>query len=232
MIRGGKLKITMKFRNSITTLLAVAAMLTSFSIQSTFAADDQKPEPKSAQVDSSRLSPELLGVAKLLQAGLGEKVIMTYLKNAPPRKNPTAEELVYLHELGLSNEGMVALMNAVPKASLAQSASAPASAVQSPPNQQTPVSVQPVAPAPAQSAPPSTSQVISSAPAVVYTQPAPATIYVERPPVVTYVQPYPRFSFGFDLGHHVFGHHGHHFGGHHGGHHSSHHSGGHHGGHH
>lgn len=197
-------------------------------MQSAFAADEQTPA-KSAPLDPARLSPDLLGLGKLIQAGVNEKVVLTYLKNAPPKRNPTAEELVYLHEIGLSTDGMVALLNAVPKVSLTDRVSSQVPGVAQP---QTAQPSQPVASTPAQPAPaaaPVASPVISSPPPVVYTQPAPTTVYVESPPVVTYLPRYPTFSFGLDLGHHGFGHH---FGGHHGGHGGGHHSGGHHGGHH
>lgn len=193
-------------------------------------------------LDSSRLSPDLVSLAKLVQSGVGDKVVLTYIQKAPPKRNPTAEELVYLHELGLSSEGMVALMNAVPKVSVTEITPSPAPIVQplhaqraDEPGGRVQNAPTVVTQAPAQSAPVSGSAVISSpAPTVVYTQPTPSTFYVEQPPVVTYVEPYPRFSFGLDLGHHIFGHHfgGHHSGGHHGRHHFGGHGGGHHGRHH
>ena len=230
--------------------LALAAGLISLlTATSARAADGEAPAGQQETtvqqrtvVDSSRLSPDLVSLGKLVQSGVGDKVVLTYIQKTPPKRNPTAEELVYLHELGLSSEGMVALMNGAPKVSVTETAPAtapiaqplhvqradpPGGAAQSAPGMVTQV--------PVQSAPVSGNAVISSpAPTVVYTQPAPSTVYVERPPAVTYVEPYPRFSFGLDLGHHIFGHHfgGHHSGGHHGGHHSGGHGGGHHGRHH
>lgn len=61
-----------------------------------------------------------------MQSGVNDKVVVTFIQNSPPKRNPTAEELVYLHEIGLSSEAMVALMNAVPKVSLVETQPAPA----------------------------------------------------------------------------------------------------------
>lgn len=225
-----------------------AATLSVVGLGTASAADAQSTVVRQTVAnDTSRLSPDLLSLGKLVQAGLDDKVVVTYIQNSPPSRNPTAEELVYLHELGLSSEAMVALMNSVPKVSLVetQSTAAPSSERIVEPLlaqrayqpggtvQTTPVVTQ----APAQSPAVSGSTVISApAPSVVYTQQAtppiivqqqPVVSYVEQPPVVTYVEPVrPRVSFSFGFGH-VFGHHdGGHFG-----HHRSHHWGGHHGGH-
>jgi hypothetical protein len=63
---------------------------------------------------------ELVSLAKLVQSGVDQKVVLTYMENSPPKRTPTAEELVFLHELGLSSEVMVALMNAGAKVSLTE----------------------------------------------------------------------------------------------------------------
>ena len=220
------------------------AMVVQFAPGAALAEDEQKPETRQqAPIDTRRLSPELVSLGKLVQSGVNEKVVLTFIQNSAPKRNPTAEELVYLHELGLSSEAMVALLNAVPNASLGDPAPAvaPAQIVPPPLAQRAdqsggPVVSNPTVPAqaPVQSAPVSGNTVISSpAPTVVYAQPAPATVYVEQPPVVTYVEPVrPRITFGFSFGH-LFGHHhgghfGHHWGhrghfGHHRGHHGRHH---------
>ena len=240
----------MKTKN-VGVRLAAAVIINLFASMSTFGADSQTTVVRyRVAIDTSRLSPDLVSLGKLVQSGVDEKVVVTFIQNSPPKKKPTAEELVYLHELGLSSEAMMALMNAAPKVSitetrpsigasseriveplLAQRAYQPGGTVQSAPG--------PVVKRTVQSAPVSGNAVISSpAPTVVYTQPAPATVYVEQPPVVTYVEPVrPRVSFSFGFGH-LFGHHhgghfGHHrshWGGHHGGHWGGHHGGGHHGG--
>jgi len=183
---------------------AVALILSLSTNTSMFGADAQTTVVRQpVAVDASRLSGDLLSLAKLVQSGVDDKVIVTFIQNTPPKRNPSAEELVYLHELGLSSEAMVTLMNAVPKVSLAEpEPTAPATTVASAPQ------------TPAQNAPVAGNTVISSpAPTVVYTQPAASTVYVQPPPVVTYVEPVrPRVTFSFGFGH-FFGHH-HHHGGH------------------
>jgi hypothetical protein len=181
---------------------------------SAFAADSQTaPVRVNAPINTTRLSWDLVGLAKLVQSGVDNKVVLSYIQSTPPKKNPTADELVYLHELGLSSEAMVALLNAAP-------ANAPVSPEPQPIVVSSNATLQSAGTqAPAQSAPVSGSTVISTpapAPTVVYTQPAP--VYVQQP-VVTYVEPVrPRVTFGFSFGHFFgHGHHGH-WGGHHGGH--------------
>jgi len=175
-----------------------------------------------AAINTSRLSWDLVGLAKLVQSGVDNKVVLGYIQNTPPKKNPTADELVYLHELGLSSEAMVALLNAVPATAPVAPEPQPAPATSNVTVQNTPAATQAAAPAPTVTG----NTVISTpapAPTVVYTQPAP--VYVQQP-VVTYVEPVrPRVTFGFSFGHFFgHGHHGH-WGGHHG------HWGGHHRGH-
>lgn len=241
-------KVCMKLKDFRISLAAgLVGVLTSVSA---FGGDEKTPVVRQQlTVDASRLSPDLVSLGKLVQSGVGDKVVLTYIQNAPPKRNPTAEELVYLHELGLSSDGMVALLNAVPKVSLTQNeeVSAPArQLIQAQPAQEfAPNAPLTATQVPAQSASVPGNTVISPPPTVVYTQPAPTMVYVERPPVVTYVEPTPRFSFGLNFGH-LFGHHhgghfgshyygrhhgGGHYGGHHGGH-GGHHGGGHRGGHH
>jgi hypothetical protein len=161
--------------------------------------------------DASRLGADLGEVAKLVQSGVDEGVILTFIDKNPLQRNPSADELVYLKTLGLSSKAMVALMSSATAAKPAAVAVQPtpaAPSVQSAP----PTAVQPAPVQPTVVTPP-----------VVYAPVAPPTVYVERP-YVDYS--YPAWSFGLHLGHHLFGH-GHwgHYGGHHGGHH------GHHGGH-
>lgn len=211
----------------------------------TFAAEESAPVETKAtasakRVDESKLSPASLKVAKLLQAGMDEKVIVAYVKNNPGPKAPTAEELIYLNELGVTAPVLTALLTETKKATVsapevaaAVPAPAPTEKVEvssnytpipgAPPRQvdgSTVVSNPVLAPAPVvvqQPAPPT----------VVYTQPAP--VIVHAPPPV-YYDPAPRITFGFGFGH--FGHFGHHHSifrhhhghfGHHGGHRGRHH---------
>ena len=199
-------------------VLAALTLANGPIIEPALAADQPKTETRSqTSVDTSRLTPELVSLGKLVQSGVDEKVVLTYINNSAPKKNPTAEELVYLHELGLSSEGMVALLNSVPRVSLAQ-VPPPSAPVQAVPAQDVNQNAVAATQAPAVAAPVAGNTVISSPPTVVYTQPAPTTVYVQRPPVVTYVEPYPRFSFGLSFGHFgYFGHHGGYYRGHHSG---------------
>ena len=208
MIEGIRANSRTTFRK-LAALIAAAAFATTVGIQSGFAADGVNPVRTT--IDTTRLSPDLVSLGKLIQTGVDEAVVLKFIENSPPKRNPTAEELVYLHELGLSSEGMVVLLNAAPKVSLTQSGTVAAVATSA-----QPAPVQETAPAP-QPAPVTTTQttsptpantVISSPPPTVIYQPAPTTVYVQRPPVVQYVDPYPRFSFGINLGH-VWGHHHH-----------------------
>lgn len=187
----------MRAKIFLSALLATTVL--SLSLPHAFAADEAKTPAKAATVDSTRLSRELLEVAKLTQSGVDEAVLLAFIEKNALQRSPTADELVYLRELGLSSKPMVALMNTVKTPTVTITAQA--------------------APAPAQSVP---VQTTVTAPPVVVAPANPPVVYVERP-YVDYS--YPAWSFGLHLGHHIFGHHGghhsfgHHGGGHHGGHH-------------
>jgi hypothetical protein len=196
-------------------------------------------KPVSVAVEN-RLAPDLAGLARLLQSGVDQKVVLTYIATSPPRRTPTAEELVRLHELGLSTEGMVALLNATPNASAVQAvvnvqqttdsrSPQPLQNVQSVQRSSAPASSPDLVAASLPVTPPVISTqpaVVSTQPTVVYAQPAPQTVYVQSPPVVTYVRPEPAISLGIGLG--VLGL-AHHFAWHHGGGHFGHHGRGHYG---
>lgn len=180
----------------------VAAIFLAFTAGSlpVRAADEIKTPANVTAIDSSRLSPELIEVAKLAQSGVDEVVLLAYVEKNPLQRSPTADELVYLKNLGLSGNAMVALMNKAKKPAASISAQTVISASAAPQTQTTVVS-----------------------PPVVYAPANPPVVYVQRP-YVDYS--YPAWSFGLDLGHHIFSHHGlghhsfgHHGGGHHGGHH-------------
>ncbi|HUS37459.1 MAG TPA: hypothetical protein VM680_19080 [Verrucomicrobiae bacterium] len=77
---------------------------------STFAADEltaveTKKTTLAAKIDETKLSPASLKAAHLLQSGMDEKVVVAYVKNNPSAAAPSAEELVYLHQLGVSESG-------------------------------------------------------------------------------------------------------------------------------
>ena len=227
------------------TLIKILSLaITLAGAASNFAADEATKTAGATatrQVDESKLSPASVKVVRLLQAGMDDKVIVAYVKNNPTPKAVTAEELVYLHELGVTSPVLTAMLTPAKKAETAQ-ASAP---VRTAPETVEVTSNYTPIPGALQPAQLNGSAVIStpvSAPApvivqqpaqptVVYTQPAP--VIVESAPPI-YYDNRPTFSFGFGLGH--FGHHGHgghhsifrhghhggHFGGHHGGHHGGH----------
>src|SRR5687768_566675 len=118
--------MTMKYPG----LTFAVASVTFFLSTSAFAADSQtaaavRSRANAQAINTSRLSWDLVGLAKLVQSGVDNKVVLGYIQNTPPKKNPTADELVYLHELGLSSEAMVALLNAVPAAAPEPQAAAP-----------------------------------------------------------------------------------------------------------
>jgi hypothetical protein len=212
-----------------TLIKALPVALALAGALSTFAADQPSPvEIKKATatgaIDESKLSPASLKVARLLQSGMDEKVVVAYVKNNPAPAAPTAEELVYLHQLGVPSGVLSAMLTETRKAPTMETvvASVPVAG----PTEKVEVTSNytplPGAPQPAQ--PQVNGSAIISSPApvvvqqqqptVVYTQPAP--VVVAPPPVVYDTRPVITFGFGF--GH--YGHYGHH---HHGGRHGWHH---------
>lgn len=186
-------------KKCLVSLAAAMVAAANLPVSPLSAAEEAKPAQQVISVDPARLSPELLAVAKLVQSGVDEKVIVTYLQQNPVHRAPTADELVYLRQLGLSSEAMVTLLNSAPKPASPQPlpGEAPAAAPTAP------VQAAPATPAPVQAP----VQVQPTAPPPVYVQPAP----VYLPPPVVY-QPYytrPTFSIGIGLGHPGWGWHGH-----------------------
>lgn len=185
--------------------------------------------PASASAAAPRLSAGAQDVLKLSQANVGEDTIISYVKNSDRNLGSlSAAEVVYLHDQGVSDRVVAAMLNN----------SKPA------PQAVAPVQATPAAPANGQtstwiSETPQTTQ--ASAPTYVqYAQPAPvSTVYVipDSPRYVNY-RPYyyPSYgysgyygwgypsvslSFGFGGGYRYGGFHGggFHGGGFHGGHH-------------
>ena len=190
---------------------ALGGVVCSFGAEEVSRGETKAAVVSAKKVDESRLSTASLKVAQLFQAGMDEKVIVAYVKNNPGAKAPSAEELVYLHELGVPSAALTALLTETKKASVAAAVpvAAPSEKVEvtsnytpipgAPPRQadgSTVVSTPVAAPAPV--------IVQQPAPQVVY-QPAP--VIVHTPPPV-YYDPGPRITFGFGFGH--FGHFGHH----------------------
>jgi hypothetical protein len=118
-------------------------------------------------------------IVKMARAGVGTEVIRAYVERSTIAAPPRAEEIVYLHECGVSAEVVTALIK---RAGELRAAAAQASASLAPQGT-------PYAPAPTvalQPAPPVPAQVIVQQPVYVYPpQPAP----------VTYAYAYPRYVY-------------------------------------
>lgn len=209
--------------------LALAGTLSTFAADETITAQTRKATVAMKSIDESKLSPASLKAVRLLQSGMDEKVVVAYVKNNPAAAAPTAEELVYLHELGVPSPVLTVLLTETRKSAPIENVAAASVPVAAPAEKvevtsnYTPL---PGAPQPAQaqvngsaviSNPVQTPNpvIVQQQPTVVYTQPAP--VIVAPPPVV--YEPRPTITFGFGFGHYGhFGHHHHHrghFGRHH-----------------
>jgi hypothetical protein len=87
----------------------------------------QKTPPAGPPADL-KVSPALAEVIKLVQAGVSEDVILAYIANSPNATALTAEEILYLNDLGVSAKVMAALVHSGNN----QTNPAPAVAVQQP----------------------------------------------------------------------------------------------------
>ncbi|HMJ66253.1 MAG TPA: hypothetical protein VK615_12985, partial [Candidatus Binatia bacterium] len=163
---------------------------------------------------SAKVTPGLAQVVKLVQSGVADDVVLSYVENSELPK-PTADDVIQLHGAGVSDRVLLALLSKKPVATIpTNNGSEPAKSIESP----APV-------------PPQTTVYVQRSPAV-YVQPAPAVTYA--PSYYSYPYSYnygsygypyygyyrwPSVSLSFGFGH-GFGHHSydHHFGGH-GGHH-------------
>ena len=208
-------------------LALAGAVSTTFAADASASVETKKATVVTKTIDESKLSPASLKVARMLQSGMDEKVVVAYVKNNPAPAAPTAEELVYLHQLGVPSPVLTALLTETTKAPTIEVAAAPAPAAPAvplaPPSEKievtsnyTPLPGAPQPqPAPAQvngsaviSSPAPAPVVVQQQPTVVYTQPA--RVVVEAPPAVIY-EPRPVITFGFGFGHYGYGryHHGH-----------------------
>jgi hypothetical protein len=200
----------------LTLAIALGSAVCTFGAEASASVETKAAGASVKKVDESKLSPASLKVAKLLQAGMDEKVIVAYVKNNPAPKAPTAEELIYLNELGVTAPVLTALLTETKKAPAAEpvtvvSVAAPSEKVEVSSN------YTPIPGAPQPQAQVSGSTVVSNpvlAPApVIVQQPAPQVVYQPAPVIVhspppVYYDPAPRITFGFGFGH--FGHFGHH----------------------
>ncbi len=175
--------------------------------------------PTVAQPTAPRLSFGVAEVAKLSHAKLSDEAIISFIQNSRRSYEMSAADIVYLHEDGISDKVITAMLDKDRKVmETANLAAAPS-----------PVPAPQPAPAPAPSPAPT---VVAQAPTVVtqpqttYVQPAPVYVYSSPAPVV--YEPYPYYrpyygyygypavslSFGFGRGYHGGGFrggfHGHH----------------------
>jgi hypothetical protein len=214
----------MSYRISLSPLLALAA-LTSLALSvTTVSAQNSTPPvvpgttvsstavPGSATQSPAQLTPGVADVLRLSQAQVGDDVIVSFIKSSGRSYGGmSASEIAYLHQQGVSDQVVTAMLNQ------------PKQVPQAPPHTAQQTQVAP-APAPADVAPQ-----LSASPTVTYSQPAaPSTVYVvPSSPTVDYGYypsygyygyPYPALSFSFGFGGGYWGGHYYgHGGGYHGG---------------
>src|SRR5882724_1432694 len=58
----------------------------------------------------AKLSPGLEEIAQLAQAGVGDDVLLAYVENSPTSYKLEVDEILYLHDLGISAEVISALV--------------------------------------------------------------------------------------------------------------------------
>jgi hypothetical protein len=185
----------------------------------TYAIEQEQPKPASAARSNPSPMVEKIGdkiravnggssqateIAKMSDAGVDEKSILSYIESLPPAR-VKADDVIYLHEKGVSSTIITALLQRAATVSAPQTQTATAApAAQAEPAQpahppvSTPVYIQPPAP------------VYVSPPPVAYT--VPSYSYYGYPGYYPYYSR-PSFSIGFSAGfpfhhHSHFGHHG------------------------
>lgn len=141
------------------------------------------------------LSPGVAEIVKLAQSQLGEETMLNFINESPQPINPTAEELVFLADIGVSTDVINALIRksgsplhaadvsasagptfqSVPQTSLLPERPSPV-AVEAPPVVQTPPAAQAMAPI-----------AEATAPAVIYTAAPEQVELVEQPQQVVYL---------------------------------------------
>ena len=152
--------------------------------------------PKEARPGAVVISPQTQEIAKLAQAGVAESVLLSYVATLPANYRPTADEIVYLTDLGISEPVMTALM----KRGVADASSVPAVAAAPAPAGIVGLSAtnppQPAAVAPGNEGPvqqqyvvaqpvPQSAQPVPTAAPVPQVAAPPAQAYVVQPPPTT-----------------------------------------------
>jgi hypothetical protein len=73
------------------------------------------PEPKlvmpAEPPESLKISPNLKEIVKLVQSGVSEPVVLTYITNSNQPFNLGADEIVYLNDIGVSSQVLAALIH-------------------------------------------------------------------------------------------------------------------------
>ncbi len=87
--------------------------------------DDQPGAEDSALSAKASVSPAIAELAKLAQASVSEEVLLAYVQKQPHGFYPTADEILYLNDLGVSDTVITALVNHKPAADLVQTVQAP-----------------------------------------------------------------------------------------------------------
>jgi hypothetical protein len=179
-------------------------------------------EARAAEVAAAvTVSPGLMPVVKLVQAGVAEDVVFSYVQNSALPK-PNADDIIQLHTAGVSDRVVLALL------SKKATSGAPAAANNLNGNGSEPAKR---VEAQTSAAPPQTTVYVQHPPAV-YVQPAPAVSYAPSYytypyyssyysypyysyPYYRYGYTWPSVSLAFGFGHRFSPFVGHHFGGHH-----------------
>lgn len=151
-------------------------------VASTEATAEPTVDPTKAEVKDSlapaipQLSPGLDEVIRLAQAKVGEDVLMAYIDKSGQPYNPTSEEIVYLHDLGVSDKVIAEIIKRSPqKEMVAGQNTAPAE----------PLNIPTVKVPAVQEPQPDLAPLVSTNPATVVAQPeAPAQTVVVQQPVI------------------------------------------------
>ncbi|NBV25223.1 MAG: hypothetical protein EBS05_25315, partial [Proteobacteria bacterium] len=77
-------------------------------------------------------SPAIADVIKLVQAGVGDEVLITFINHSRVPYNPTANDLIYLKDIGISDPALKALLPAVTPTPAPAPAPVPVASVASP----------------------------------------------------------------------------------------------------
>lgn len=117
------------------------------------------------------VSPAIAEIAKLARAGMSEEVMLAFIAQNQAAFVPTAEEIVHLNDLGVSQNVIAALLRTTP--GVTGPSGAPVAQTEAAPSAPVPAS------APVESAPPS-AQVVMQQPVTVI-QPQPQVVLTELP---------------------------------------------------